>query len=89
MTALLMTDGAWLQFPPLPIRNSIDVIEAPQDAEVHAIAATVAADRLLQFAKILLGSANKRRANERHKYVNRSKMLLAKLLIERSMCEQQ
>jgi hypothetical protein len=62
-------------------------MKPPEDSEVTAIAATVDQNRLLQFAKILLGSAWRRRANPRWRHVNRSKTLLAKLLIERAMRE--
>ena len=87
MTNLLARDGTWLSFPPLPLKNSIDVIEAPPDDVLGAIAERIAPENVLRSANSLIRNAHKRRHNQRWRHVSRSKVLLANLLLERAVRE--
>jgi hypothetical protein len=87
MTQLRTKSGEWIYFPPMPLKNSVDVIEAPPDDQLDAIAKNVASDNILRSVKGLVRNVCKQRNNHRWQHVRRSKVLLANLLLNRAVRE--
>lgn len=89
MTTTVLTNGRVLHLPGAPfIVDSVSTIVALPDAELAAIVPLIRADELLLFTKRLVDGTRKRRFDERWRLVNRSRLELARLCIERALSEQ-
>lgn len=87
MTQLQIDGGKWIYFPSVPLKIADDVVEAPPDEQLGAIAERVASDNLLSAASGLLRNVRKQKNKHRWHRVRRSKVLLANLLLNRAVRE--
>lgn len=88
MTTTSTKTGDPLHFPGSLILDATSVIAPPAPDELARIAEEVAADGLMLFTKRLVDGARKRRFDARWRLVNRSRLELARLCIERALVEQ-
>lgn len=89
MTTTVLADGRVLHLPGAPfIVDSVSVIMPPADDELAAIVPLVRADDLLLFTRRLVNGARRRRFNSRWRLMNRSRLELARLCIERALAEE-
>ena len=90
MSSVSLTDGRVLHVPGAPfILDATSVIIAPAAGDLAAVVPLIRYDQLLLFAKRLVDGARKRRFSERHREVNRAKLELARMCIERALSEGQ
>lgn len=86
MTTVRVSGGGVLHFPPFgAIADSVGVIEPPAPDALPAIAARVHPTELLLFAKRLVQATRKRQRNPRWEKVNRSRLELARLCLDRAL----
>lgn len=86
MTYVRVSGGGGLHFPPFnTISDSVSVIEPPAPEALPGIAAAVHPSELLVFSRKLVQAANKRRHNMRWEKVNRSRLELARLCLDRAL----
>jgi hypothetical protein len=85
MTSAKTIDGKAVHFPGTLIVDSTSVIEPPPQDVLPEIAASIAPDELLLFAKRLVNSARKKRNSVRWSKVNRARLELAALCLERAL----
>ena len=84
MTSTTLTDGRVLHIPGTPfITDALSVIIAPADDEIAALARLVRTDDLAPFTSRLLRAVKKRRFHDRYRDVNRARLELARLCIDR------
>ena len=88
MTQALTAAGEPLYFPASLGPDPQGVIPAPTAEEMASVVEAISPDGLLLFLKRVVDGARKRRFNERWSEVNRSRLQLAKLLIDRALAEQ-
>ncbi len=88
MTQTLTAAGEPLYFPASLGPNHTGVIPAPSAEEIAGVVEAIAPDGLMLFLKRVVDGARKRRFNARWREVNRSRLQLAKLLIDRALAEQ-
>lgn len=88
MTQTMSAAGRPLYFPASLGPDPQGVIPAPPPEELAHIAQAVAPDGLMLFTKRLVDGARKRRFSHRWCEVNRSRLHLAQLCIERALAEQ-
>ena len=87
MTQTLNTAGAPLFFPPSLAADDAGVIQPRPLSELEAITADVATDQLLPFVRRLINGTNKRKRQAKWSAVNRQRLELARLCIERALNE--
>ena len=87
MSQTLDRTGRPIFFPPGIETDDCGVILAIADSQLSALAARVAPDQLFPFIRRLINSTSHRRREERWSAVNRQRMQLAKLCIERALTE--
>jgi hypothetical protein len=85
VTTTVTAAGQALHFPDSLKTDDMGVIEAPPADQLPAIADSVAPACLLLFAKRLIANAKKRRGCDRWRRVNQSKLVLAKLCLDRAI----
>lgn len=86
MTTTRISGGGVLHFPPFGVlRDAVSVIEPPAPDELPGIAAAVHPAELLVFSKRLVQAAKKRQRNSRWQKVNRSRLELARLCLDRAL----
>jgi hypothetical protein len=88
MTQTMTIAGKPLFFPSSLKTDAGGVIEPPAPDQLPGIAETVAPGGLLLFTMRLVRSAKNHRLSERWRGVNRSKLALAGLCLERAIREQ-
>jgi hypothetical protein len=88
MTTTRARQGKPLHFPPPGfILDSTNAITAPTDAELRAFADAVASKALPLFVCGLMRSARRRRYQPRWAAMNRARIELARLCLDRMMVE--
>ena len=88
MSSTSLKDGRVLHMPGAPfIVDATSVIIAPATEDLAALVPLIRDDQLLLFAKRLVDGARKRRISSRHRDLNRAKLELARLCIERALAE--
>lgn len=87
MTQTLNTAGEPLFFPPSMTLNEAGEIEPRPMPELVALTAEIAPDQLLLFVRRLINGTKKRRRQEKWAAVNRQRLELARLCIERVLLE--
>ena len=88
MTTTTLTDGRVLHLPGMPfIVDAVSVIIAPADEDLAALAPLVRLDELAPFTTRLLRGVQKRRHQERYHKVNRARLELARLCIDRMLSD--
>lgn len=86
MTTTVLTDGRVIHIPGMPfILDSASVIAAPPADELAALVPLVRPDELLPLTKRLVHHTAKRRFQEHYREVNRARLELARLCIERAL----
>lgn len=88
MTQTMSKDGKPIFFPASYAMNETGVIVAPPRDALPAIAAAVAARDLALFTKRLVDAARKHRFRPHYRAVNRRRLQLAALCIERWLEEE-
>lgn len=84
MSSVGLTDGRVLHIPGAPfIIDSTSIIIAPADGDLAAYVPLINEDQLLLFTKRLVDGARKRRFAERYRDVNRARLVLARMCIDR------
>jgi len=83
MTQTMKADGRPLFFPASLATDDAGVIIAPAADSLAAVAHAVAIEELPLFTRRLLDAARKRRFQDRYRDVNRRRLELAALCIER------
>ena len=88
MTTTTLRDGRVLHIPGVPfITDAVSVILAPADDDLAKLAQLVRADDLVPFSSRLIRGVKKRRFQPRYAAVNRARLELARLCIDRSLAE--
>ena len=88
MTTTTLLDGRVLHLPGAPfILDATSLIMAPADADLVALVPLIRPDELLLFTKRLVDGAHKRRRQDRYAAVNRARLHLARLCIDRALVE--
>ena len=88
MTNTVLKDGRVLHIPGTPfITDSVSVIAAPADDQLADLARLVRSDDLVPFSSRLIRGVKKRRFQPRYAAVNRARLELARLCIDRSLAE--
>ena len=86
MTSVVLMDGRVLHLPGAPfILDATSAIGAPADDELAALVPLIPADELLLFTRRLVDGARKRRREARWREVNRARLFMARLCIERAL----
>lgn len=85
MTTTRAAKGGVIHFPAAIILDSVSVIEPPPSETLPGIAEAVHPAELLIFSKRLVQAARKRNRNVRWQKVNRSRIELARLCLERAL----
>ncbi|MGV6873675.1 hypothetical protein ACUSIJ_13405 [Pseudochelatococcus sp. B33] len=84
MTSTRLTDGRIPHFPgPGAFVDSVGIVTALPD-ELPKLVPLIREDELLLFTRRLVDGARKRRFNDRYRDVNRSRLLFARLCIDRA-----
>ncbi|KAA0970449.1 hypothetical protein FPY71_08015 [Aureimonas fodinaquatilis] len=86
MTCVVLVDGRVFHLPGAPyVTDSTSEIIAPPDAELTALVPLIPdADLLLLIRRLVMG-VHRRRFDSRWKVVNRSRLKLARLCIDRAL----
>ncbi len=88
MTSTTLRDGRVLRIPGTPfITDAVSVIMAPADDDLAALAPLVRIEDLAPFTSRLLRGVQKRRFQERYAEVNRARLELARLCIDRMLAQ--
>lgn len=87
MTQTLNTAGEPLFFPHTLVMDDAGVIRPRPLSELAAITADVAPDQLLPFVRRLINGTNKRKRQAKWSAVNRQRLELARLCLERALNE--
>lgn len=88
MSSVRLKDGRVLHMPGAPfIVDATRVIIPPATGDLAAFVPLIRDDQLLLFAKRLVDGARKRRFCERHRALNRAKLELARMCIDRALAE--
>lgn len=86
MTYAHISGGGVVHFPPFgSLKDSVSTIEPPAPVLLPAIAALIRPAELMSFSRRLLNAASKRRRNPRWEKVNRSRIVLAQLCLDRAL----
>lgn len=85
MTTVRASGGGVIHFPHALITDSSSVIEPPPSDALPGIAEAVHPAELLVFSKRLVQAAHKRNRNPRWEKVNRSRLVLARLCLDRAL----
>lgn len=88
MSQTLDAAGRPLFFPPSMATDDAGVILARPQAELEAFARQIAPERLLPFLRTLINGTGKRKRQPRWEAVNRQRMEIARLCIERVIADQ-
>lgn len=84
MTSARLTDGRVLHFPePGAFIDSISIVMTIPNDALPGLVPLIREDELLLFTRRLVDGARKRRFNGRYRDVNRSRLLFARLCIDR------
>lgn len=84
MTQTMSAAGRPLFFPASYAVGDDGAIVPPAPDEISRIVDAIATDELLLFTKRLISTAKKRRRADRYVHVNRARLALARLCIERA-----
>lgn len=88
MSSVSLTDGRILHVPGAPyLLDATSVIIAPAADDLAALVPLIRDDQLLLFAKRLVDGARKRRFCERYRHMNRAKLELARMCIDRALAD--
>lgn len=88
MSSVVLTDGRVLHLPGAPfVTDATSTIAAPAHAELAALVPLIPADDLLLFTRRLVDGARKRRRDARWREVNRARLFLARLCMERALSD--
>lgn len=87
MSSTITSDGGPLHFPPSLATDERGVILPRPMSEVAAFAAQVAPEQLLPFLRTLINGTSKRKRQPRWEAVNRQRMEIARLCIERVLAD--
>lgn len=86
MTSTRLTDGRVLHIPaPRDFVDAVGVVLTIPDEELPGLAALVREEELLLFTRRLVDGVRRRRFSGRYRDVNRSRLLLARLCIDRAL----
>lgn len=89
MTQTLDHSGRPLLFPPWLDADEAGVIRAVPDSHLPALVAQVAPQELFPFMRRLVNGASKRRREARWSAVNRQRLQLLRLCLERLLSERE
>lgn len=87
MTTARASTGKPLHFPGSFITNAVDVIVPPNAEELARIAGQLAPKALPLFVAGLMKSARRRRYQPRWSEMNRARLILARLCLDRMLAE--
>ncbi len=85
MTATNLTDGRVFHLPAMPFAIDADAIVAPDDAELADYVPLIPAENLLPLARRLMNAARKRQQQPRWRDVNRARLALARMCLDRAL----
>ncbi len=88
MTTARTSGGGSLHFPPFGIiKDSVSVIEPPPAMDLRGMAGAILPSELLVFSRRLVQAAKRRERNPRWQKVNRARLELARLCLDRALSE--